>query len=455
MNIAKNLEYNYSTFINRESPFEFFKGLAAYLEYALSEPALKKVFDEQLNERRILIKEIEILEGKIRMELDEAKNTLVNIIQKNKIDIALFNRHQTRSFPDDTNILQELESFEKGDSIGSIFVSDDIEQHLFDIAANLLQAGYKKELQEFILMSDEYAEYRSRINGPDRWVVTDNQHGNFVFSKTWPERWEKSEGFERERMLKLWGYFELLLQFNASYQHAMGRLYFSSTPHGGLESQHWFGGVTEGVKIFSMAREIQQLAENNMDFYSRVNRNFREKKSIESNISRVQLKASAEAVHFYLLTKIENNTTQASENNNIDKKRTLQSIHLITNSLEPKDTIFLVLDEQFQMPVRFEVENNKGSISSIKKLYDIAYFVDAPNRKVIYSKKSADGINNGLFKKSQVKIYLKTNKLVKPTLVMKASNNTLVLKNEIPVLGGLLKNIVPTQHQSLYIDKTR
>jgi len=135
-------------------------------------------------------------------------------------------------------------------------------------------------------------------------------------------------------------------------------------------------------------------------------------------------------------------------------ERQLKSMHLITDSLEPKSVIFLVLDGQFQMPIRFAVKNNGGDPTSIKKLYNIAYFVDAPNKMVAYDKNTANGINNGLFKRKAVKEYM-TNKSKSPTLVQKSKEETLVLKNDIVVKVGLIKNDVPTQYQSLYIDKTR
>ncbi len=132
----------------------------------------------------------------------------------------------------------------------------------------------------------------------------------------------------------------------------------------------------------------------------------------------------------------------------------LKSIHLITKSLEPTDVIFLVLDERFEYPIR-SVVWHKGNPTYVKKLYDIAYFVDVPNKKVNYGKNIANSINNGLFRKRPVAEYMETNKFKKPTLVQKSENKTLVLKNEILVETGLIHNKVPKQYQYLYIDKTR
>lgn len=142
-------------------------------------------------------------------------------------------------------------------------------------------------------------------------------------------------------------------------------------------------------------------------------------------------------------------------------ENSLKSIHLITsnligNRLDIVNTIFLVLDEYFEKPIRCAIKNKKGEPASIKNLYDIAYFVNVPGKKTDYSKRMADNINNGLFKKRMVAIYMKTNKLKKPTLVQKSEDgNYLVLKNEILVKTGIIGNDVPAQYKSLYIDKTK
>lgn len=136
-----------------------------------------------------------------------------------------------------------------------------------------------------------------------------------------------------------------------------------------------------------------------------------------------------------------------------DQER-LKSIYLVVTQLAPKNAIFLVFDGWYNLPIRFWAKNRDGKETAIKKLYDIAYFVDAPESSVPYEKRLADNINNGLFKKKRVSNFMKTNKIKKkPTLVIK-SGDFFALKNEIPVKVGIVKYVVPAQHQSLYRDKT-
>ena len=139
-------------------------------------------------------------------------------------------------------------------------------------------------------------------------------------------------------------------------------------------------------------------------------------------------------------------------NTSNDKK--LKSIHLVSESIVANDVIFLVLDEQWQTPIRFQAKNLEGEETSIKKLHNIAYIINAPGKKVEYSKNLANDINNGIFRKHLVASYMKTNKLDKPTLVKKTKDGILVLRNEIPIKTCLVGN-VPTQYKSMYIDKTR
>ena len=91
----------------------------------------------------------------------------------------------------------------------------------------------------------------------------------------------------------------------------------------------------------------------------------------------------------------------------------------------------------------------------MKKLYDIAYLADAPGKKVSYLKGLADNINNALFRMgNRVKQYMAKNKLKKPTLVEKTTNDTLALSNEVVVKTMLIRD-VPRDYKVLYIDKTQ
>lgn len=180
-------------------------------------------------------------------------------------------------------------------------------------------------------------------------------------------------------------------------------------------------------------------------------------------------KAESDGAIYYILTLLEENFINKSEefkskitallpkkdtNSVTSNEKSLKSIHLVSQSVVANDTIFLVLDEQWQIPIRFQAKNSKGEETSIKKLHNIAYFVDAPGKKVEYNKNLTNDINNGIFRKSLIANYMRTNKLNKPTIVNKTKDGILVLRNEISIKTLLVRNI-PTQYQSLYVDKTR
>lgn len=155
-----------------------------------------------------------------------------------------------------------------------------------------------------------------------------------------------------------------------------------------------------------------------------------------------------EELHGKILEKIRKQERSAI----VKKGNYLKSIHLITETLNPTSVIFLVLDERYEAPVRCAAYK-KGCATYIKKLYDIAYLVNTPNKKVDYKESLSDAINNAPFRRRAIVTYMKTNKLKKPTLVQKAEYaNILVLKGDILIKTLLIKNI-PTQYQSLYTDK--
>lgn len=129
---------------------------------------------------------------------------------------------------------------------------------------------------------------------------------------------------------------------------------------------------------------------------------------------------------------------------------TLASIHLITPSLENFGTIFLVLDEQWKFPIRFDMKQDEETY--IRKLYNLAYFVDVPGKRVNYDEDLTNDINNALFKRRPVVEYMKSHGFKKPTLVIK-SGNILVLKNEVSIKTGLIKHDVPPEYRYVYTDK--
>jgi hypothetical protein len=145
--------------------------------------------------------------------------------------------------------------------------------------------------------------------------------------------------------------------------------------------------------------------------------------------------------------------TRAKQEESLSKNRNYpKSMSLITDRLTVDRVIFLVIDKHFDTPIRCEIKKKRGS-SYMEKLYNIAYIGNAQGKKVTYDQITADSINNKLFLRPQVAEYMKTHGLDKPTLVIK-SGDIMVLKNETPVKTGLIHNDVPSEHRSLYIDKT-
>jgi hypothetical protein len=303
-NLRTDLEKNYNLFINRERPIAFFKGLAEYLNFVLVTPKLSSVIAQQMTGRRTLYRKIEDTENKILGEMNKAKEKLLRIIKNKKVDVSTFTRYQTSGFNKKTTILDEIKAFEQKKAIGSVFISDEIERYLFDLTANLLKTDYQKELKTFLVSSQDYGDYWSRINGPSQYRITGNENGTFIFSKTRPDRFQQVASFERERILKPWGSFEKILRYNLAH-NLVSRgddSYFESVPDSGLEAEAWFGGVKEKLNIIAMATELQVMTENQLNFNSRVNNNYARKNIDEpEELDIPSFREAVEAVHQILI----------------------------------------------------------------------------------------------------------------------------------------------------------
>ena len=136
----------------------------------------------------------------------------------------------------------------------------------------------------------------------------------------------------------------------------------------------------------------------------------------------------------------------------------IESISLVTQKLALNccHSIFMVLDERYDKPYRFNVKNNKGEETAMAKLYRLSYcrIADLPENHLDYDWNIADAINNGLLKNPRIKDYINSNKFKKPTLVKKSKNRKeLVLNDEIEVKSELVKHI-KEQYRYLYSDIT-
>ncbi len=211
------LTHRYITFINRETPWAFFVGLSDYIDYILGTPQFSWTIEREFAKRNSEYKLIETYEESTISEMDEVRDKLLGVIKKRKVNVNDFSREKSLfpsiRHPDAENIIEHMQMFYDGVINLNGFRSDNINNFLFDISANLLEMGYKKDVEEFIVPDKEYQEYYQRINGKDdELYITRNQRGNFIFSKTWPYRFEQVKKVETQRKLQLWGAFEEIIK---------------------------------------------------------------------------------------------------------------------------------------------------------------------------------------------------------------------------------------------------
>ncbi len=212
--VSENLDRRFQSFISNEQPFYFFKGLSEYLAYALATPILKAVVNAQLAERDARYAEIAGLEEKAVTEMQQAKTKLLAVVEKTGMDTKSLRRIRAMS---DANLIEELNAYERGDYHRTGRRSDNLQHYLFEVAANIRSAGHENKIREFVATSDQYEEYERHKNGSSMYHVFGNEHGRFIFSQTWPDRFQTETLLAKERGLKPWGDFEALLRFKSAY----------------------------------------------------------------------------------------------------------------------------------------------------------------------------------------------------------------------------------------------
>ncbi len=294
----ENLQESYKLFIEQDHALSFFKGLNGYIEYALSTAPFSHLFSEQMSLYDAGNKKIEELENRALKEAVSIMDDLKAIVRKKRLDVSTFKRFHSWQFNNTTTIYEEFESYLKGRSVGNGFPSDSLHHYLFDIAANLLVLGHKKEVQKYLASEEEYAAYYARINGAGSSMITGNVHGSFLFGSAWPERWEYGAKLEAERTLKPWGSFVELYLFKQAYETVSDHkdrwqlLQDDGTEHNRFRTH-------DRVDVVNMVRELQSLVadEAMLSVYRGIS-NVADAK-VRKLIS--ELKPHVQAVHNFLL----------------------------------------------------------------------------------------------------------------------------------------------------------
>jgi len=268
MNNKENLEKLYNTFTAKSDLLDFFRGLNDYIEFILSVPAWKKVFDEQIAEKDACYKKLDAVEKQSVAEMVDAGGRLLSIILENSVDVKKFKRFQTMEVHHSKNLIEEFSDLVAGDLLIGKYRSNAMNNYLCDIAANLLELGYEIPLTRFMLRPLEYEAYYARINNDagGRYRTIGNKHGNFVFSKTWPNRWEQELLVEREKIFKRWSAFNELLKFKRAYDLVTKHtnLWPNVDENVNKDFDYQFSETQDFADIDGMVRTLQLLSQQRM-----------------------------------------------------------------------------------------------------------------------------------------------------------------------------------------------
>lgn len=307
--MENKLDRIYNSFIGLEDPLNFFRGLGEYLEYVNSVPSLKKAFDGQIETRNKLYRKIEKSETKIEQEITEAQQELLKIIEDNKVDTSQFKRYTTFPALNTTNIFDEFQDYLNGRFSINGYRSDTVQKFLFDLAINLKNLGYEDKVKHFLVSDEDYASYYNRIE--PNVMVYKNEFGNFIFSKTRPERFETIALLENERILKPWGSFEKLKKFKKAYDCVLNNINFwgdlnagKETPEFSLELE-----VRNVIDVCDMIEDLKLIVKNNTKNFSisQSGNNSRQIKELKVE----QFRYSTQTVHRVLSGNIgENNSKE-------------------------------------------------------------------------------------------------------------------------------------------------
>lgn len=130
---------------------------------------------------------------------------------------------------------------------------------------------------------------------------------------------------------------------------------------------------------------------------------------------------------------------------------TLKSIQLLGDRFDPTNSIYLILDGNFDTPISFFAVNREKQPTAIKQLYNLTRSVNAPESIVSNKGDVIKNINNGLFRNKQVSEYMKLKNFTKPTLVNKSKDGKFVVLNKGKVSVTMIRlPDIPLKYQDDY-----
>lgn len=373
--VVKNLERLYKTAIEEENPFAFYKALEVYIESVLDTPILKKVVDEQIKERNDLYEKIDRAEIESQKEMRKAKDKLLAFIKKNSVDTSNFFHLNTFFMSSNTDVVSELEQYEKSNNKESN-QSKTLSAFLFDISANLLKLGHKDAVKDFLVSDEEYNKYYDRINGTSGYFLR-NENGNFIFSKTWPERFEQENLLENGRVFGPWGAFEAILKFHRAFELVAQNVNFWSLAENVFQKPL---RVEDFVDVVWMIEDLYHLGGKTHGNSPRRYGSSSQANKLDK-LDTPAFKNTLQMVHNTFLQTLENNDIPEEKSSKGEK---IKEITFIKKKTQPKPTYSFYINGNLG-----ETKPLRSDSSQIRKLIEIT-----ENNDIAYNKDLLDYVNS-------------------------------------------------------------
>jgi len=203
--VSENLKNYHDAFINETNLYDFFIGLAGYVNYILEVPELRAIIESVENKKLEEYEKLTNLENESMLELRVSKNKLFKIIEDCNIKPDSL-KHVTslRSAVFETeNVIDTIKIFEDGGLRGRDFDSDTLDNYLFDIAVGISKQGYQSMLRNFII--------------PNKKANNEYSNVQYSFSNALIARRDQVERIKKSQRLEMWGVLDRLVGFQKSY----------------------------------------------------------------------------------------------------------------------------------------------------------------------------------------------------------------------------------------------
>lgn len=201
-NLINSLARKYQSFVNEQSDWNFYLGIADYIKYIKESPEIYQIVEDKIiAEYNKEDDKVNKAREKAHEEVLKAKDKLFKIIEINNLSYESLNKE-----------IEVYNQYESGNRVSNKTQTENLYNCLEDIVRDLYNNGYKELIKDFII-EREKPLFRQVVNiveggDPSEFHQGGMLHNNiekYIFAPSMFEYYKIKQGFDDKKSVSYWG----------------------------------------------------------------------------------------------------------------------------------------------------------------------------------------------------------------------------------------------------------